>query len=79
MLQRPPKRYAGERPLDTDEKRRRGQAVRLASGAHPTSEGAIAFLNEHHSTLGGRPLDIATESEAGLAAVQAALDTSPRS
>lgn len=78
MLQRPPKRYAGERLLDADETRRRGLAVRLASGAHPTSEGAMAFLNDHHPALGGRPLDIATASDDGLAAVEAALKASAR-
>ena len=73
MLRRPPKRYAGERPLDADETRRRGLAVRLATSAHPTSAAAVAFLNDHHDALGGRPLDIATASDAGLAAVEAAL------
>jgi hypothetical protein len=78
MLQRAPRRYAGERPLDADETRRRGLAVRLASSAHATSEGAMAFLNEHNPALGGRPLDIATASEDGLAAVEATLNQSAR-
>lgn len=73
MRQRPPKRYAGERPLDGDETRRRGLAVRLASVTHQNSADAIAFLNQHHDVLGGRPLDIATASDAGLTAVEAAL------
>lgn len=73
MLHRPPKRYAGERSLDADETRRRGLAVRLASAAHSSSQDAMAFLNTHHPELGGRPLDIATGSEAGLAAVEATL------
>jgi hypothetical protein len=73
MRQRPPKRYAGERPLDAAETERRGRAVRLASTAHPTPQAAVAFLNDHHPALGGRPLDIATGSAAGLAAVEAAL------
>ena len=75
MLQRAPRRYAGERPLDSDETRRRGLAVRLASNSHPTSEAAIAFLNEPDAALGGRPLDIATASDEGLAAVEAALSS----
>lgn len=74
MFQRPPRRYAGEKPLDTDETRRRGLAVRLASLSHPTSEAAVAFLNTHNDELGGRPLDIATASDDGLAAVEAALN-----
>lgn len=73
MFQKPTKRYAGERPLDADETRRRGLAVRLASTAHPTAQEAMSFLNTHHEGLGGRPLDIATGSDAGLAAVQATL------
>lgn len=74
MFQRPPRRYAGEKPLDTDETRRRGLAVRLASISHPTSEAVVAFLNTHNDELGGRPLDIATASDDGLAAVEAALN-----
>lgn len=73
MRQRPPKRYAGEKPLDSDETRRRGLVVRLASDLHPSSVEALAFLNTHHDALGGRPLDIATASEEGFAAVEAAL------
>lgn len=78
MFQRPPRRYAGEKPLDTDETRRRGLAVRLASTSHPTSEAAVAFLNSHNDELGGRPIDIATASDDGLAAVEAALAGAPR-
>lgn len=74
MFQRPPKRYAGERPLDADETRRRGLAVRMASVAHATSAEAVAYLNGHDDGLGGRPLDVATASDAGLAAVEAALE-----
>lgn len=73
MRQRPPKRYAGEQPLDSDQTRRRGLAVRFASQAHSTPGAAMAFLNEHHPALGGRPLDVATASDAGLAAVKAEL------
>lgn len=73
MFNRPQKRYAGERPLDTDETRRRGLAVRLATAAHPDTKAALDFLNSHHAGLGGRPLDVATASKAGLAAVEAAL------
>jgi hypothetical protein len=76
MFQRPPKRYAGETPLDSEQTRRRGLAVRAASVNHPTSAEAVAFLNAHHDRLGGRPIDIATASEAGLAAVEAALNGS---
>ena len=77
MRQRPPKRYAGERPLDAEETRRRGLAVRLASTSCGSMEAAVSFLNQHHSDLGGRPLDIATASDAGLSAVEAALTSDP--
>lgn len=73
MFRKTPKRYAGERPLDVEATRRRGLAVRLASTAHPSADEAMAFLNTHHEGLGGRPLDIATASDAGLAAVEATL------
>ena len=73
MYKRPPRRYAGEKPLDADETRRRGMAVRLASTAHPDTKAALDFLNSHHDGLGGRPLDVATASESGLAAVEAVL------
>lgn len=70
MRQRPPKRYAGETPLDGEQTKRRGLVVRLASELHPSSAEALAFLNTHHDALGGRPLDIATASEDGFAAVE---------
>ncbi len=73
MRQRPPKRYAGEKPLDGDETKRRGLIVRLASELHPSSAEALAFLNTHHDGLGGRPLDIATASAEGFAAVETTL------
>lgn len=73
MMQRPPKRYAGAQPLDKEETRRRGLAVRFASLAHDSTEAAMAFLNDHNPQLGGRPLDLATASDAGLTAVKAAL------
>ena len=38
-------------------------------------DGAIAFLNSFDDGLGGRPLDLAVASEAGLQAVQRAIST----
>lgn len=38
------------------------------------SESAIAFLNAHDETLGGRPLDLAVASEEGLDAVERAIE-----
>lgn len=75
MRYRPPKRYAGETPLDAEETRRRGLVVRLASEAHASSQDALTFLNQPNARLGGRPLDIATASEAGFTAVRAELET----
>ncbi|MEN3749616.1 antitoxin Xre/MbcA/ParS toxin-binding domain-containing protein [Sphingomonas sp. HF-S3] len=36
-------------------------------------DGASAFLNSHDDALGGRPLDLAVASDAGLAAVEQAI------
>jgi hypothetical protein len=36
-------------------------------------DGASAFLNSHDDELGGRPLDLAVASDAGLAAVEEAI------
>lgn len=52
---------------------RQGKVVQLAQAALGSVEAVRAFLNTHHEALGGRPIDIAVESDAGLAAVEAAL------
>lgn len=36
-------------------------------------EASIAFLNTHDDSLGGRPIDLAVESDEGLKAVEAVL------
>jgi uncharacterized protein (DUF2384 family) len=59
--------------LPQDEGARQGRVVRSAQIALGTTEAVRAFLNSHHDGLGGRPLDIATASDAGLAAVEAAM------
>jgi uncharacterized protein (DUF2384 family) len=59
--------------LPQDEGERQGRIVRSAQIALGTTEAVRAFLNSHHDGLGGRPLDIATASDAGLAAVEAAM------
>ena len=74
MRQRPVRRYAGETPLDVGQLDRRGTVVRLASEAHSTTQEALAYLNSPDAELGGRPLDLATRSAAGLAAVEQALN-----
>ncbi|MEA3062565.1 MAG: hypothetical protein QOJ94_2346 [Sphingomonadales bacterium] len=59
--------------LSRDEFARQGHAVRAASAAFTDSGAVRAFLNSHHSGLGGRPLDLAVASATGLAAVQTAI------
>jgi len=58
--------------LSPDEGRRQGRAVRAAQALGDV-EAVRAFLNTPHETLGGRPLDLAVASDAGLAAVEAAI------
>jgi hypothetical protein len=60
-------------PLDAEKGIRQGQAVRSAQAAFGATEAVLAFLNTPHATLGGRPIDLALDSDAGLAAVEAAI------
>lgn len=65
------KRFNAPR-LSPDEADRQGRVSNLAlqilgNGA------AIDFLNKHDDALGGRPLDLAIQSEEGLEAVSQAL------
>jgi uncharacterized protein (DUF2384 family) len=59
--------------LSREEGVRQGKAVRAAQAALGSVEAVRAFLNSHHEALGGRPIDIAVASEAGLIAVEAAI------
>lgn len=59
--------------LPHDEGVRQGRIVRSAQVALGTTEAVREFLNTHHDGLGGRPLDVATASDAGLVAVEAAM------
>jgi hypothetical protein len=59
--------------LSRDEFARQGHAVRAAAAAFTDSGAIRGFLNSHHSGLGGRPLDLAVASAAGLEAVQTAI------
>ena len=56
--------------LSRDEADRQGRATRLAINAFPGAGAAVAFLNAHNDELGGRPLDIAVASAAGLLALE---------
>lgn len=58
--------------LSADEANRQGLAVRKAFEVMGRDE-ARAFLNEPDEALGGRPLDVATASAAGMAAVEQAI------
>ena len=60
-------------PLSNDEATRQGHAVRAAQAAFADMAMIRSFLNDHHVGLGGRPLDLASQSEAGLKAVEATI------
>ena len=59
--------------LSPEEGQRQSRAVRSAQAALGSVEKVRAFLNTHHEALEGRPIDLAVASEAGLAAVEAAI------
>lgn len=67
-------RFRRSRPprLDPDKARRQGEITRLALLLLGRDK-AIEFLNSDNVELGGRPLDLATESAVGSASVEAAL------
>ncbi len=52
---------------------RQGKAATAAFLALKDRDAMIAFLNTHDDTLGGRPIDLAVESDAGLKLVEDAL------
>ena len=60
-------------PLSGPEEARQGQVMRVAQAAFGDMDVVLSFLDSPHPTLGRRPLDLAIESDAGLAAVQAAI------
>ena len=66
------KAWTGTR-LTSDESRRQGSVVTSAVAALPDTEAVRNFLNSHHAGLQGRPLELATGSDAGLEAVETAL------
>jgi hypothetical protein len=59
-------------PISRDEAARQGAITTLAF-LLLGREQAIAFLNDEHATLGGRPLVLATASAVGQASVEAEL------
>lgn len=52
---------------------RQGRVARLAF-SRLGRDGAIAFLNNTHDALSGRPIDLAVASEDGLQSVEAILN-----
>lgn len=59
--------------LSPEQAERQGRASRLAVEVLKRPEAVIAFLNTHDDSLGGRPIDLAVASDAGLSAVEEAL------
>lgn len=59
-------------PIAAEQAARQGDITRLAF-LSLGKDGAIAFLNTEHAELGGRPLALATASEAGELKVRAEL------
>ena len=52
---------------------RQGKAATAAWEKFRDSAAVVAFLNTDHPKLGGRPIDLAVASDAGLAAIKALL------
>jgi hypothetical protein len=66
-------------PLPTPDEARRQSHVVQSAWRHFCEPGpVIAFLNSRHESLGGQPLHLAIESDAGLARVQALLSQMAR-
>ena len=59
--------------LTPDQATRQGQVATGAFRHFGERDAAMAFLNAHDETLGGRPLDLAIASAEGLASVEAAM------
>ena len=68
------KRAGTKSVLSPEQKRRQAAVTDKAWRFFGSGSGMIAFLNGQHDELGGRPLDLAVNSEEGLHAVLAILD-----
>jgi hypothetical protein len=62
--------------LTPEEAQRQGEAARHAWSAFQDRDRVVAFLNGHDEELGGRPIDLAIASDAGLAVVTDAINVS---
>ncbi|WP_369412146.1 hypothetical protein [Hephaestia mangrovi] len=67
------RRPSGPR-LAPDAAERQGRIARLAWAAFGGRDDAVAFLNDHHDGLGGRPIDLAIASETSCAAVEQVIE-----
>lgn len=65
-----PNRFAGHAILSLPERTRQSRIVNCALAAFVEAGSARDFLNAYHPGLEGRPLDLATASDGGLAAVE---------
>lgn len=59
--------------LTPDEAQRQGRVANTAWELMDGRDDVMSFLNDHDDELGGRPLDIAVASDAGLARVEGAM------
>jgi hypothetical protein len=62
------KKYSAVR-LSPDQARRQGEVSRIAWTALGGRDAVVAFLNTQDDELGGRPLDLAVDSDEGMARV----------
>ena len=66
-------RSAARTKLAPDVHARQSRIALLAFQSFPDREAALLFLNSNDEALGGRPIDVASASEAGASRVAAAL------
>ena len=76
-VRRPFRKSYTKSSLPADAVARQGQITRIAWEKLREPGEAIAWLNAHDDTLGGRPIDLATASVEGFAAVEAAIGARP--
>ena len=67
------RRAANAVALSPDQRRRQAAAMALGWRMLASREAVMAFFNTHSDTLGGRPLDLAVDSDEGFARVETAL------
>ena len=65
-------------PMPAEAASRQGRAAAIAWEAFEDRDAAVAYLNTRDDALGGRPIDIAIASAAGLTAVEASIVTRAR-